>query len=342
MKYRVVEYQEAEQMEKVLFLDMRSESEYQEAHIPGAINMPVLNDEERRLVGTLYKEGKKEEAKLEGVKAITKKLVAYFAMVQELSKDYKLVLYCKSGGYRSTAFFRLLDSLDEKVFKLNYGYKGYRKYITARLEEKVKELNFINLNGLTGTGKTEILKELEKRGQQVLDLEGLANHRGSLLGQIGLGEQISQKQFESYLYDKIKTFDQRPVFVESESIKIGSLYLPKYLYDSYKNSPHQVFVKSSLKERVKRIHKEYIKETNKDFLKEVQESFQGLNKYMKKERLDGYIETIKQGQVDLVIEELIVKYYDQGYSIKEKNFELEIDSDNMEEEIPRLMGKYTM
>lgn len=219
-------------------IDVRSPSEYQNDHIPGAINLPVLSDEQRELVGTAYTKeggfiGKKTGAPIVA-RNISDHLEGYFA---DKERGHKVLLYCWRGGMRSGSFATILSSVGYKVSILKGGYKAYRKQVSDELEELPAKFQWVAINGLTGSGKTFLLQELEKSGQQILDLEALANHKGSVLGQGIDTVQPSQKAYESMLREKlVRLDDQRPVFFEAESRKIGSLQNPTALWEAMRAS----------------------------------------------------------------------------------------------------------
>lgn len=312
--YNIKNYEEIENYpadETVLFVDVRSPSEYRREHIPGSINMPVLDDDARRKVGTLYDEGRADESKLVGVRHVSKKLPEYFERLCRYTREYDhLILYCSRGGYRSTVLTGLLQSLDIPVERLNMGYKGYRKFIREHLPGLIREKNYVILDGMTGCGKTEILKELEERGASVLDLEALANHRGSLLGGVGLGEQPSQKQFESDMYEVLKHADS-VVFTEGESPRIGRIVLPKALTEKMRTG-RRVRITDSMDRRIRRIYREYVSHRN---TRELKDALESMDKYISKENIKSFEEQLERGDVKSVIETLILSYYDPRYRL---------------------------
>ncbi len=222
-------------------IDVRSPSEFAEDHIPGAINLPVLNDAERVQVGTIYKQISPFNAKKIGAalvaKNISQHLTQHFA---DKEKNYHPLVYCWRGGQRSFSMASVLSQIGWRVTLLEGGYKTYRAYVRQQLEYLPKKFTYQLLRGLTGSGKTYILRQMRKRGAQVLDLESLANHRGSLLGEEWQGKlspQPSQKYFESLLVQQLQSFQPyQLLWVESESFKIGRVYLPKCLWEKMKQS----------------------------------------------------------------------------------------------------------
>lgn len=209
-------------------VDVRSPSEFAEDHLPGAINLPVLSDIERAQVGTCYAQDAFAARKL-GAALVANNIAGH---VREhfapLGRDYRPLVYCWRGGQRSQSLATVLAAIGWPVLVLDGGYKTYRRAVQAQLVQLPYEFKFHVLCGPTGSGKTRLLRDLAGVGAQVLDLEGLANHRGSLLGH--RGQQPSQKWFESQLIATLRRFDpQRVVWVEAESPKVGQIHVPKAL-----------------------------------------------------------------------------------------------------------------
>ncbi|MBF2018090.1 MAG: tRNA 2-selenouridine(34) synthase MnmH [Rivularia sp. T60_A2020_040] len=242
-------------------IDVRSSREFAEDRIPGAINLPVLNDAERAEVGTIYKQFSPFQARKIGAaivsKNISKHLEEHFANKE---KNYQPLIYCWRGGQRSASLAMVLSQIGWRVTLLEGGYKTYRNYVRQQLDLLPGQLNYKILCGLTGSGKTHILRKMHQRGLQVLDLEALANHRGSLLGQKWLGEsgfQPAQKFFESQLLQVLQKFNpDQTVWVESESTKIGEIHLPHSLWEKMKQSSC-VEIRLPLDARVEYLLREY-------------------------------------------------------------------------------------
>ena len=222
-------------------IDVRSNSEFSEDRIPGAINLPVLDDAERADVGTIYKQINPFTARKKGAalvaKNISEHLTTHFA---NKDKDYHPLVYCWRGGQRSNSMATVLTQIGWRVTVLEGGYKTYRAYVRQQLEDLPTKFTYKVLCGLTGSGKTHILRQLQQRGAQVLDLEALANHRGSLLGEEWQEKptpQPSQKYFESLLLQQLQQFDvNKIVWLESESNKIGRVHLPLSLWQKMKQA----------------------------------------------------------------------------------------------------------
>ena len=211
-------------------IDVRSPGEYAEDHVPGAINLPVLNDVERAEVGTIYQQVGPFPARKLGAALVSANISRHLRdHFTDKGKDYRPLIYCWRGGQRSASLSHILAQIGWRVSVLNGGYKTYRTHVLRELETLPESFAYRIIAGATGTGKTQILHRLAERGEQILDLEALANHRGSVLGR--MGPQPSQKLFDSQLLHALNAFaPDKPVWVESESNRIGDVYLPPTLW----------------------------------------------------------------------------------------------------------------
>lgn len=316
--------------ERHILIDVRSPGEYKEATIPGAVNIPIFDDEERKDIGYTYVNESVEKAKKLGVEAVSRKLPKLFEEFLELDKKYdRLVLFCARGGMRSSSLCSLLSSLGLDAYKLNNGYKGYRKFINDELPKLNSEIKYIVLHGTTGVGKTEILKRLGERGHDVLDLEEAANHRGSLLGSVGLGEPNSQKQFEALVYEVLRDRKSNYVFVEGESKRIGNIVIPNFIYKSMEKGVH-ILVDADLDFRTKLIIEEYTKHSSSE--EEILMALEALGKYISGKNIERYKELTIKGEYETVVEELMVKYYDPMYlnGINKYEYDYKLKVDNIE------------
>lgn len=214
-------------------IDVRSPSEFEIDHIPGAINLPVLDDQQRVTIGTLYKKSPFEARKL-GAALVSKNAAKHLeGHLSGKDFDYAPLLYCWRGGMRSRSLTHILSSIGWKAKLLNGGYRAFRKFVVENLEQILTnpELKLIILSGLTGVGKTRMLHALERSGKQTLNLEGLANHKGSLLGSPPKGGQPSQKHFETQLWHTLSKFDtSKRIWTEAESNRIGNIHCPPPLW----------------------------------------------------------------------------------------------------------------
>lgn len=219
-------------------IDVRSPSEFAEDHLPGAINLPVLDDAHRAEVGTEYVQGSKFLARRRGAALVARNIAAHLeGALAERGGGFRPLVHCWRGGQRSHAMATVMDQVGWHVTLLEGGYRTWRRAVVARLHDGELGLNLILLDGPTGCGKTALLGELAARGVQTLDLEGLANHRGSLFGAMP-GGQPSQKLFESRLFAAVEALDlARPVVVEAESSKVGRIVLPKGLWSAMQAAP---------------------------------------------------------------------------------------------------------
>ena len=220
-------------------IDARTEAEYAEDHVPGAINWPTLNNEERVTIGTMYKQVNAFEAKKRGAALSARNIAAHIEReVLDKPKHWKPLVYCWRGGNRSGALATILSAIGFQVTLVEGGYKAWRNALLDHLPQAVHGLHFRVVCGPTGSGKTRLLQALAAEGAQVLDLEALACHRSSVLGLIPGQPQPSQKRFDSLVWDALRHFDrQRPVYVESESKKVGNLRVPDALMNAMRASP---------------------------------------------------------------------------------------------------------
>lgn len=220
-------------------LDARSEAEFAEDQVPGAVNWPTLNNTERIEIGTLYKQVNAFEARKRGAAMAARNIAAHIEReVIDKPKDWKPLAYCWRGGQRSGSLSLILSQIGFKVTLLEGGYKAFRAAVVQDMVQRVAGLRFEVVCGPTGSGKTRLLQALSGQGAQVLDLEALANHRSSVLGAIPGLVQPTQKHFDTLIWSKLRSFDaDRPVFVESESKKVGNLCVPVALMDAMRASP---------------------------------------------------------------------------------------------------------
>lgn len=326
---RVVEYGDIKG--NYCLVDVRSPKEYNEDTIPGAINIPLFDDEERALVGTIYKQESTEKAKKIGIEIVSKKLPTIFESINNIYKNYeKIIIFCARGGMRSGSLTALLHSLGMKVEKLKGGYKGYRAFVNENLSKVNEEVKYVVLHGNTGVGKTEILKKLKVDGYDTLDLEGFANHRGSILGSVGLNEVNSQKKFESLIYKELKDRKSNYVFIEAESRRIGKALIPEYIHNKMKDGIH-IFVDANLDFRVNIIVKEYTKLEGCN--EEICEAIKRIKKVISKEDIEEYCNKVRNNDYKEVVRDLMVRYYDPMYmhSANKYKYDLKIMVDDIEQ-----------
>ena len=222
-----------------MIIDVRSPGEFAEDHIPGAVNLPVLDNEERAIVGTIYVQESRFLARRVGAAMVAKNIARHLeTALSDRSASFKPLVYCWRGGQRSNAMATILSQVGWRTIVLQGGYKTYRRWAQNRLYDDDLSLQLVLLDGGTGCGKTAILNRAAELGVQVVDLEALAQHRGSLFGAMAGQSQPSQKWFESSLLHQLDGLDlARPVLVEAESSKIGARTIPPALWRAMANAP---------------------------------------------------------------------------------------------------------
>lgn len=317
--FKVIKYEDLDSGKvkgNYILIDVRSPKEYSAETIPGAINIPIFDDDERELVGTTYVQKDPELAKKIGLEAAAAKLPAIYEKIAELDKQYdKLILFCARGGFRSSSLVSLFMTIGVNIFKLDKGYKGYRAFINENLPKVIEGVKFVILYGNTGTGKTDILIDLKEKGKDVLDLEGCANHRGSTLGAVGLGKQNSQKMFESLIYDSLRSRKTNMVFVEGESRKIGKVIIPDYIYSTMDEGIN-LCITTDINIRVENVLRDYVHGTDE----ELKSSLNFLRSQLGHVKIDQYIRMIDEKQYRQVIKELMIEYYDPHYEYKNRQY----------------------
>ena len=239
-------------------IDVRSPSEFAEDHIPGAVSAPVLDDAERAQVGAMYKQISAFEAKKLGAALLAKNAAQHIQrLFSDKPKSWHPLVYCWRGGKRSGAMAHILREIGWTADTLEGGYKAYRRFVVSELSRLPSTLDFIVIHGPTGSGKSRLLGALRRAGAQVLDLEELAAHRGSVLGNLPERAQPTQKMFESLLLKELSALDSaRPVYVEGESKKIGELQVPDALIERMRASPC-IVLDTPLEARVDLLLEEY-------------------------------------------------------------------------------------
>jgi tRNA 2-selenouridine synthase len=330
---KTMEYMNIEIDGDYAFVDVRSNGEYEEFTIPGAVNIPIFNDEERSIIGTIYKKESIEKAKKVGIQIVSAKLLELFERFSELKNSHKeVIIFCERGGMRSSSLWSLFNSIGLRTIKLEGGYKGYRAAVNENLPKLVEEVTFIMLHGHTGTGKTELLKKLEERGLDVLDLEGYANHRGSLLGDVGLPGKVSQKKYDALVFEKLRRRKSNFILIEAESGRIGNIVIPQFMHNKMKEGIH-LYVEGSLDARAKRIVDEYI--VNENSKQEILEALNKLGRYLGAKKTEHIIELVQAEDYMEATRELMVMHYDPLYAKGQQRYEfkLTVNSDDMEKAV---------
>ena len=234
-------------------VDVRSPGEYEHAHIIGAVNMPIFNNEERAEVGTIYKKIGKTHAVQKGLEFVGPKLKDFTKRALKL-KSEEILIHCWRGGMRSASMAWLFETVGLKVYLLTGGYKAYRHYVLESFQTK---FNFMLLGGSTGSGKTEMLELLKAKGEQVIDLEGIANHKGSAFGGIGQNEQPTNEHFENLLsYELLSLDTKKTIWLEDESRNVGRDFIPQGFWDEMRDSP-VIRIDCDYEIRLERIMRDY-------------------------------------------------------------------------------------
>lgn len=293
-------------------IDVRTPAEFADDHIPGAINCPVFTDEERIIVGTLYKQVSPFEGRKVGAAMVAKNIAHHLeTCFKDHPKSWKPVIYCWRGGQRSGAMSIILSQVGWAAHKLEGGYKTYRRAVLDELDVLPEKFSLRILCGPTGSGKSRLLTALAGSGLQILDLEQLAQHRGSLLGRLPGQAQPSQKSFDSALLLALQKMDPAlPVYVEAESNKIGLITLPKALV----NAMHQgecILVETPLATRVAGLLEDYrYYVDNPEYLIE---HLQPLHQFHGEKQLLRWKELIHAGDLASMVGELLTLHYDPSY-----------------------------
>ncbi len=304
-----------------LLIDARSEAEFAEDHLPGAVNWPTLDNVQRQSIGTLYKQVNAFEAKKRGAAIAARNIAAHIEReVLAKPKDWKPLAYCWRGGKRSGALALILDQIGFRVTLLEGGYKAFRAAVVDDIGRLVAQLKWRVICGTTGSGKTRLLAALAAQGAQVLDLEALASHRSSVLGAIPGVAQPSQKHFDTLVWTALRQFDpSHCVFIESESKKVGNVSVPPSLIETMRASAclHLVLPEA---ERVALLMEDY------DFFVRDVEHFcdrlQVLSALRGKATVQRWQAKVRGGSVAAVVEELLVQHYDPVYrQSMQRNFE---------------------
>lgn len=293
-------------------IDVRSESEYALDHIPGAINCPVLNNAQRIEVGTLYKQTSAFEAKKIGAALVAENIALYLQQkFRDQPRDWKPLIYCWRGGNRSGAMAHILAKIGWPVHQLDGGYKEYRRFITQQIDQQAQALSFQVICGPTGNGKSRLLQTLATQGAQVLDLEKLAAHRGSVLGHLPTESQPTQKMFESRIWQTLRHYvADRPVYVESESKKIGNCRVPELLMEKMRASPC-IALELSAESRVQLLMEDYAHFVQQPHLLSVQ--LDHLLTLHGREKIKRWHAMAESGDLTNLVHELLTEHYDPAY-----------------------------
>lgn len=309
-----------------LLIDVRTPLEFAETTIPGAINVPIFSNEERALVGTTFKQQGRMVARRLGVELVSPKIPELIERVDGARQGHQgpVIVFCWRGGMRSLAISSFLNLAGIPARQLAGGHKGFRRMVVDFFEQQEWPPVYV-LRGLTGVGKTRALHALSDRGLPVVDLEGLANHRGSAFGALGLEPQPSQKMFEALLWDRLDHLkDEKNLITEGESLHIGRLTVPKRFHQAMQVQT-SLWLTASLETRTQVILEEY------PALDQLREQFKkplaSLKERLGKEKLKELEELLNQGQWQQLVHELMVYYYDPLYlhTLPEKRLEIALE-----------------
>lgn len=286
-------------------IDVRSPSEFAHGHIPGAYNIPLFDDEERAEIGTIYKQQSRDEAFKRGLDFVGPKMKSFVEQSEKLAPDRNVLLHCWRGGMRSSSFGWLLDSAGFQTQTLKKGYKAFRNFVLDLFEA---QHNLLILSGYTGSGKTEILQALHERGEQVIDLEGLANHKGSAFGHLGEQNQPSGEHFQNLLGMQLFRLDKsRPVWLEDESRLIGQRMIPHQFFNQMQEATvYRVEIPREI--RIRRLVDDYGSYPNK----KLKESILKIKKRLGGLRTQQAMEALNNGELAKVAEH-VLHYYDKAY-----------------------------
>ncbi|TWO66961.1 tRNA 2-selenouridine(34) synthase MnmH [Caenimonas sedimenti] len=294
-------------------IDARTEAEYAEDRLPGAVNWPSLNDAERIEVGTLYKQVSPFEARKRGASLVAANIARHIERgVMDKPKGWKPLAYCWRGGQRSGSLALVLGQIGFRVHIIEGGYKAFRGAVLAQLPALAANYRYQVICGPTGSGKTRLLQALAQAGAQVLDLEALASHRSSVLGLIPGQPQPSQKRFDTLVWETLRQFDaRRPVFVESESRKVGNVAVPDGLIEAMRGS-ECLRLELCDDERVRLLLEDYAFFTADADL--FCQRLGALTQLRGKAQVQAWQDEVRRGNHELVVRELLLKHYDPGYA----------------------------
>lgn len=307
-------------------LDVRTPAEFEHGHIPGAINLPLFDNEERKIIGTLYKQEGKQPAVLKGLELVGPKLHRFISDASRITNSGTFLFHCWRGGMRSSSMAWLFETYGFKSITLKGGYKKYRNHVLDSFNEPK---NIIILGGKTGCGKTLILHELKNKGEQIIDLELLAHHKGSAFGAFGEEKQETQEQFENNLSHLFSTLDPlRKCWLEDESRKIGHNVLADSLWEQMRNAT-VMYVDLALPARISYLVEEYGKFTKE----ELAGAIQRIAKRLGGQHVKRALEAIEAGDLATACEISLVYYdksYGHGLSQRDKNKIIELQFDKLD------------
>jgi len=336
--YRDIDVNEAiDSMAHLPLIDLRSPGEYLEATMPGATNIPLLDNIERSLVGKTYKQQGSNNAREMAMEILALRLPTFIKSCQKKTPGKEVVVFCWRGGERSRFAGSVLDAMGFRVHRINGGFKAYRRYVVEYFNREVLDSRAVVLHGLTGVGKTDILLELKQLGMPIIDLEGLANHRGSVFGRIGQNGSPTQKMFESLIEHELRQVKGDFFLVECESRKIGMLFIPNSVINTMK-AGCRILLYSTVSSRIERIKRDYFTGEERN-LEALQEAITRLTKYLGKDKVNELNQMLFNGNVTDVIEYLLVKYYDPLYKYPDGPsdlYDLSVNTENINSAVQKI------
>ncbi|MFD2171254.1 tRNA 2-selenouridine(34) synthase MnmH [Tumebacillus lipolyticus] len=323
-----------------VLIDVRSPKEFHEGTIPGSVNVPLFTDEERAMIGTVYKQQSPAAARRLAMLTVSPKIPQIVEQMEALMDRGELVIFCWRGGMRSYAACTFMSLLKYPIVRLKGGYRAYRQLVMNELSEYAGiKSRVIVLHGNTGVGKTRLLAMLKESGHQVLDLERMANHRGSVFGRIGLGEAHNQKTFDAMLWEELRALEHaRPVFLEAESKRIGRAVLPDWLEADKRNGYH-VLIEAPLQERVARLVEDYVLGDEDKMIEQFREALSSIKRRVSRDQSDLFEELLEAKQYEQLCAQLLQNYYDPKYEHKLRTYRtemLKIDAVDLLQAVGRL------
>lgn len=334
--HKTILIDDALKVDHPLYIDMRSPSEFRTGHVPGAINIPLFDDNERAEVGTIYKNVGVEEAKMRGLAIASTKLPQIVSQIRQVNRQGStVIIYCWRGGMRSRSVVTILELLGSSVYQLIGGYKAYRRHVLDRLQEFILKPRIVVICGSTGVGKTSMLKMLDARGIPIIDLEKLANHRGSAFGQVGLGLPETAQNFDAKLLQQLEMLNHQPyIVVECESKRVGNVYLPEVLYEAMQKGI-KVLAHASVETRISRLIDEYTGLYNSNY-EAIIASLRLLSKRLGTKKTEVLIDAFSNGRISEVVHTLLVDYYDPLYGYEKSDpavYDFIVDAENLEQAV---------
>ncbi|OEU71811.1 MAG: tRNA 2-selenouridine(34) synthase MnmH [Desulfuromonadales bacterium C00003068] len=320
-----------------LLVDVRTALEFNEASIPGAVNVPILNDAERVEIGTLYKEQGSDIARIRGVELVAPKIPQLIQTINSLRTNQRrpIIIFCWRGGLRSRAMTAFLQLAGFPAFQLRGGHKAFRRHVVDFFDHGDWGRMMV-LRGLTGVGKTRVLQQLSQQNHPVIDLEGLANHRGSAFGGVGLGQQPGQKQFESLLWDALQSVPKGSwALTEGESRHIGKIILPARFFQSLQTE-RTLWLETDFGKRIQIILEDY---TVSELAEETFiQPIQSLQRRLGITEVENMLELLRQKNWHELVSELMLKYYDPLYCHTKPDNRITVEIDPFNDDHTELLA----